>query len=180
MESAISPAGRASTFRSAMRRVPTSVVVVAGLDDGEPIGMVVGTFTAVSLDPPLVGFLGDGRSTTFAPLLEIGRWSFSVLPECEARIAGEFRRPRVERFLGIDWRATRHGTPEIEGSLLTVHAERFDVLPAGDHTFVLASVLDFDTRGMTARPLLYFDRRFVRLDPHDLARADIWQVGWDD
>ncbi|GCE42962.1 putative oxidoreductase, mmyf [Rhodococcus wratislaviensis] len=63
-------------FRAAMRRLPTSVVVSAVLDDA-PIGMVVGTFSSVSMDPLLVGFFGDHRSSTLEPLLETDQWSFS-------------------------------------------------------------------------------------------------------
>ncbi len=45
-------------YREVMGHYPTGVTVVTGTSpDGDPIGMVVGTFTAVSLDPPLVAFM---------------------------------------------------------------------------------------------------------------------------
>ncbi|MFY8239304.1 MAG: flavin reductase, partial [Ilumatobacteraceae bacterium] len=44
-------------FRSVLGHVPTSVVVVTGVNSaGTPFGITIGSFTSVSLDPPLVGF----------------------------------------------------------------------------------------------------------------------------
>ena len=39
---------------------PTGVTVVTGLADCQPSGLTIGSFTSVSLDPPLVGFLAEG------------------------------------------------------------------------------------------------------------------------
>src|SRR5690606_14707737 len=58
-------------FRSVLGSYPTGVAVVTGIDkQGEPIGMVVGTFTSVSIDPPLVAFLPMKTSRTFQILRE--------------------------------------------------------------------------------------------------------------
>jgi 3-hydroxy-9,10-secoandrosta-1,3,5(10)-triene-9,17-dione monooxygenase reductase component len=47
-------------MRRALAHYPTGVAVVTALGPGDtPLSMVVGTFTSVSLDPPLVGFLAD-------------------------------------------------------------------------------------------------------------------------
>ncbi len=90
-------------FRSHMAKVPTSVVVAAALDGDAPIGMVVGTFTSVSLVPPMVGFLGDLGSTTLPRLIGSGRISFSVLAsEAFPAVTDAFRRPPHERFEGLD------------------------------------------------------------------------------
>lgn len=44
-------------FRAVLGHVPTSVVVVTGLNaQGSPFGITIGSFASVSLDPPLVGF----------------------------------------------------------------------------------------------------------------------------
>ena len=58
-------------FRAVLGNYPTGVAVVTGLDaSGEPLGMVVGTFTSVSLNPPLVAFLPMKTSRTFNVLRE--------------------------------------------------------------------------------------------------------------
>jgi Flavin reductase like domain len=50
------PNSSAEAFRCVLGKVPTSVAVIATLRDGSPVGVTVGSFTSVSLSPPLVGF----------------------------------------------------------------------------------------------------------------------------
>jgi 3-hydroxy-9,10-secoandrosta-1,3,5(10)-triene-9,17-dione monooxygenase reductase component len=53
-------------FRQVLGSYPTGVTVVTAIaEDGSPAGMAVGSFTSVSLDPPLVAFLPDKSSTSF-------------------------------------------------------------------------------------------------------------------
>ena len=44
-------------YRLVLGHFPTGVTVVTAMVDGEPVGFTIGSFTSVSLDPPLVGFL---------------------------------------------------------------------------------------------------------------------------
>uniref|UniRef100_UPI0025D4D776 flavin reductase family protein n=1 Tax=Lapillicoccus sp. TaxID=1909287 RepID=UPI0025D4D776 len=56
-------------FRETLGHYPTGVVVVTATDDGgEPAGMVVGSFSSVSLDPPLIAFFPSTSSFSFARL----------------------------------------------------------------------------------------------------------------
>ena len=167
-------------FRAAMRRLPTSVVVVSAVLDDAPIGMVVGTFSSVSMDPLLVGFFGDHRSSTLEPLLETDQWSFSLLAQDHSAVADNFRRPRAERFTDIAWSMSDHGTPVIDGAVLTIHGRQHSVQPAGDHCLVLAEVTHIETSPALCRPLVYFESRLTRLDPGHLVPGDSWQLGWSD
>ncbi|GAA5149074.1 hypothetical protein GCM10023321_12390 [Pseudonocardia eucalypti] len=59
-------------FREVLGNFPTSVVAITVIgSDRRPAGMIVGSFTSVSLDPPLVSFLADRSSRTH--LLVVGR-----------------------------------------------------------------------------------------------------------
>ena len=61
---ALRPAFDSVTFRRALGHVPTAVSVVTATDEQGHVGMTVGSFTSISLDPPLVGFFADTESTT--------------------------------------------------------------------------------------------------------------------
>ena len=53
-------------FRHVLGHVPTSVVVVAGCSaQGIPAGVTIGSFTSVSLEPPMVGLVYS--RSTFSP-----------------------------------------------------------------------------------------------------------------
>lgn len=170
----------ARTFRTALSRIPTSVVVVAALRKDRPIGMIIGTFCSVSLDPLLVGFLADRSSTTLPHLLVAERMSFTVLRETCLDMVEAFRRPSSERFTDLEWQVDpEFGTPTFPSSVLTVQGTVHSVSDAGDHQFVLTHVQGVTAAGL-ARPLVFCAGRLTRMDPGQLIANDIWQLGWGD
>src|SRR3546814_16679310 len=67
-------------FRRILGHLPTGVSVITALTgENHPIGMVVGTFTSVSLAPPLVGFLPDRNSKTWPCITAAGHFCAHIL-----------------------------------------------------------------------------------------------------
>ena len=60
----------AKQFRTVLGHFPTGVTIVSGLHDSTPVGFTIGSFTSVSLDPPLVGFLPMKDSETWAAMAD--------------------------------------------------------------------------------------------------------------
>lgn len=84
MKSPTTPAAFAKTdaakFREVLGHYPTGVVVVTGIAaDGAPSGMVIGSFTSVSLEPPVVAYLPGKSSRSFARLREAETFCVNVL-----------------------------------------------------------------------------------------------------
>ncbi len=73
----------AGLFRQVLGQYPTGVCVVTAIHpDGEAVGMTIGSFTSVSLDPPLVGFMPERTSSSWARLRECGtRFCVNILSE---------------------------------------------------------------------------------------------------
>ncbi|MFB1298572.1 flavin reductase family protein [Mycobacterium sp. pW049] len=166
------------SFRTAMSRVPTSVIVIATIHDGEPIGMLVGTFTSVSLSPMLVGYLGERTSRTVPYLLDADRVSCSVLRETDLATVEEFRKPMASRFERLNWTIDdEFEVPLLAGAPLTVVGKPHSVCDAGDHIFSLIEVLAVRTNG-PSRPLVFCGGRLTRMDPSHVVDSDIWQLGW--
>ena len=69
----------AKQFRTVLGHFPTGVTIVSGLDGDHPIGFTIGSFTSVSLDPPLVGFLPMKNSETWAAMEQSGSFCVNVL-----------------------------------------------------------------------------------------------------
>ncbi|MFJ6673198.1 flavin reductase family protein [Actinosynnema sp. NPDC091369] len=159
------PTVTSGRFRSAMRHLPTSVVIAAGMAGDRPIGMLLGSFTSVSLEPLLVGFLGDHGSRTLRHLLDLDLWTFSVLADDDTTTPGAFRGPLHDRFTGVRWSTSPLGTPVIDDSVLAVHARRHSTVRAGDHDLVLAEVLDVTDPHPSRRPLVFAEGRMTRLAP---------------
>ncbi|MCV7336078.1 MULTISPECIES: flavin reductase family protein [Mycolicibacterium] len=160
--------------------MPTSVVVAGGMLDGMPVGMVIGSFTSVSIDPPLVGFFGDARSTTLEPLLRCANLTFSLLGQEDLAVCEAFRLPLHQRFDAVAWSQTGHGTAAIDNAALTVHTRVYRTFEAGDHTCVLAEVLGIGIDVAVRRPLVFFKRQLTRLDPGRVLAEELWQLGWQE
>lgn len=169
-----------SDYRKEMSAIPTSVVVASSMVDGEPVGMVVGTFSSVSMNPPLVGFFGDHRSTTLRPLLTSERLSFCLLRQDDLAVCEAFRLPIHERYSKVDWTVSDHGTPVLNDALLTIHTKLHRVFDTGDHKCVLAEVVDVESHHTSKRPLVFFRHRLSRLDPGHMLDAEMWQLGWNE
>ena len=52
-------------FRQVLGHFPTGVTVITAITDAGPVGLAVGSFSSVSLDPPLVAFCAGKSSTSY-------------------------------------------------------------------------------------------------------------------
>jgi len=168
-------------FRALMSRVPTSVVVAAALVDDQPIGMMLGTFTSVSLDPRLVGFFGDLRSRTFGLLVRQPRLAFSVLAqEHYPEVTDAFRRVAEHRFDGVSWHLSPSGLPRLDGSVLFVEGPIVGTGAAGDHLVVHVDP-DVVEQGTADAPLVFYRGLMMTIESARV-RQPVWQLGsidWD-
>lgn len=147
-------------FRRVLGSYPTGVSVVTALDDqGEPLGMVVGSFTSVSLDPPLVGFFPDHKSSTW-PLIEAaGRFCVNILGSDQQAVCRQMAAKGAERFAGMDIVISEHGLPVIANSIARIECTIHSVTEAGDHWFVLGNVLHLETT-RDEDPMLFHRGRY--------------------
>ena len=133
-----------ATFRTVLGHLPTGVTIVTGCKDELPIGFTIGTFTSVSLDPPLVGFLPMITSETWEALASSGTFCVNVLHHDQDELCWRFARLGVDdgRFDGIEWTSSATGCPIIAGSIAWIDCEVQQVYEMGDHYFVLGRVVD--------------------------------------
>lgn len=146
----------AADFRWAMGHYPTGVAVITARQaDGAPVGMVVGTLTSVSLEPPLVGFLPARSSTSWPAIREAGRFCVNVLGADQGQVCRAFATKAPDRFSAHTVAADGSGVPRVNGAVLWIDCDIAAVLPAGDHDVVLGAVRDLDVAGAAALPLLF-------------------------
>ncbi|MFF8594490.1 flavin reductase family protein [Streptomyces sp. NPDC015220] len=149
-----------AVFRDVLGRFASGITVVAGLDAGEPVGFACQSFASLSLDPPLV-MLAVGRSSTSWPRIErAGRFCVNILAEDQQATCSALGRSGPDKFTGVPWSVTGHGTVRLDGALATVDCRLADVHEAGDHHIVTGEVLDLAARE-DGHPLLYFRSRYA-------------------
>lgn len=149
-------------FREVLGSYPTGVAIVTGKDkDGSPVGMVVGTFTAVSLDPPLIAFLPMKSSRTFARLAESATFCVNILAADQEAACQQFASPAEDKFAGLPWHPSPAGNPIIDGVVAWIECNYASITETGDHYIVLGGVMDMQLKRDTA-PLLFFQRGYGR------------------
>ncbi|WP_397585771.1 flavin reductase family protein [Sphingorhabdus sp.] len=143
-------------FRDVMGCHPTGVcVVTAAANDGARFGMVVGSFTSISLDPPLVGFFPDKKSTSWPRIEATGHFCANILAANQVHHSSRFASRIEDKFEGIDHRLSPHGQPLLEDVLAWIDCSIESVTEIGDHLLVVGAVRSLEKRD-DGTPLLFF------------------------
>jgi flavin reductase (DIM6/NTAB) family NADH-FMN oxidoreductase RutF len=152
-------------FRETLGHYPTGVAVVtAVIADGDPVGMVVGTFSSVSMDPPLIAFYPMSNSRSFAQLRNAEAFCINVLASDQEAFCRKFATSGENKFDDVGWRAAPFGSPILDGAVSWIECTFEDVREAGDHFIVLGRVEDLAVERSTL-PLLFFQGGYGRFSP---------------
>ena len=149
------PAHDPAHFRKVLGAFPTGVTVVTAMDDERPVGLVIGSFTSVSLDPPLVAFLPAKTSSSYPAIESAGVFCVNVLAADQGDIAAAFAAKGDNKFEGIGWEAGPHTkSPRIHGCCAWMDCAIDAVHEAGDHWIVVGRVHEMDV-DRDAGPMLF-------------------------
>ncbi|QYC39586.1 Flavin-dependent monooxygenase, reductase subunit HsaB [Nonomuraea coxensis DSM 45129] len=148
-------------FRQVLGRFATGVVAITALDpgDGRPCGLAANSFTSVSLDPPLVAFCVAHTSTSWPRVRDANVLTVNVLAEHQQEVCARMASRGGDKFAGLEWTGSPGGNPVLEGALAWLDCAVEAEHPAGDHTIVVARVLQLDTHA-DGGPLVFFQGGF--------------------
>jgi flavin reductase (DIM6/NTAB) family NADH-FMN oxidoreductase RutF len=135
-------------FRRIMGHVPTGVAVVTALHGGLPAGLTVGSFTSVSLEPPLVSFTVDRAARSWPSIEAAGAFCVNVLAYDQVQLS---------------WRAAGSGSPVIDGVVAWVDCDTERLLEVGDHHLVIGRVRELDV-ARAVPPLLFHRGGYGRVE----------------
>jgi flavin reductase (DIM6/NTAB) family NADH-FMN oxidoreductase RutF len=168
-----SRASEPTWFRRVLGQYPTGVSVVTGVDaNGEPAGLAVGSFTSVSLDPPLVAFLPAKESSSWPKIAGVGKFCVNILASDQEAICRVFASKATDKFAGLRWRPAATGSPILEGTVAWIDCHLEAVHDAGDHLIVVGRVRDLEIE-RPSLPLLFFQGGYGRFSPLSLAVRDM-------
>jgi flavin reductase (DIM6/NTAB) family NADH-FMN oxidoreductase RutF len=149
-------------LRSCLGRFGTGVCVVTVAGDGEPHGLTVNAFMAVSLEPPLVLVSISKRSRGHG-LLPDKPFTVNVLGAEQEAVARHFSGdPHPE---AVHWEEGGIA-PRLTGTLATFECTPWEAYDGGDHTLYLGEVVDFAYRGGDG--LGFFYGRYAKLEEPSL------------
>ena len=155
-EPALTQAVDSRLFRDVLGHYPTGVVAVTGMSpQGSPLAMVVGTFSSVSLDPPLVMFMPATGSATYAALRESPVFCINVFAHDQTDETRTLAQRDPNKFDKVSWVMSDKGVPQIENAVAFIHCTRVKEIESGDHNIVLCEVVDVEV-ARPVNPLVFF------------------------
>ncbi len=143
-------------FRQVLGHFPTGVTAVTSMSGDMPVGMAIGSFASVSLDPPLVTFSAAKDSATWITIREAGSFCVNVMGHDQLDVCAVMASRQDDKFSDVSWRASeKTGSPVIEGSLAFIDCTIGSVYEGGDHDIVIGHVRELSVLDDKS-PLLFF------------------------
>jgi flavin reductase (DIM6/NTAB) family NADH-FMN oxidoreductase RutF len=152
----------ATSFRSALGRFASGVVILTARDADRDVAMTVSAFTSLSLSPPLV-LVCVGRQASMHDLLTSHpKVGISILSDEQEACSRRFAN-RHERRGFDDLRCSRSasGVLLLADALAQIDCQVINHFDAGDHTIFVAQVEGVSC--LPGQPLVYFGSAYAQL-----------------
>ena len=141
MPADVDPGELTDQFKNAMRRLTSSVAIIASRDGDDPVGMVATAVISVSTSPPALLICVNRSASLHSPLTLSGRFSVNLLSAAHSALvpvfAGQVKGP--ERFAHGQWEDLQ-GLPclaDAQSSLICTLDKR---LSYGSHDVIIGRV----------------------------------------
>jgi 3-hydroxy-9,10-secoandrosta-1,3,5(10)-triene-9,17-dione monooxygenase reductase component len=151
-------------FRRVLGQFLTGVAVISAMDGEAPVGLTVGSFFSVSLDPPLVGFCAALSSKTWPVIKRAGRFCVNVLAADQEGVCRSFARTGADKFEGVAWALSDGGSPMIDDVIAWIDCDIDAVYGAGDHEICIGRVRGLGDPRLSI-PLPFFRGRHQLCSP---------------
>lgn len=150
-------------FRHTVGQFATGVTVIATELDGTHRAMTANSFTALSLDPPLVLFC-VGKTSSMGQLIRSATgFSVNILREEQQDLstyfAGGWTDASVPLYSFVAW----EGGPRLEGCVAAIGCAIETIYEGGDHWIVVGRVLAL-YRSQYASPLVFYGGRYATIE----------------
>ncbi|CAB3751385.1 flavin reductase [Burkholderia sp. MSh2] len=146
-----------ANFKKAMRRLTSTICIIATDEGSERFGMVATAVSSVSSDPPAILVCINRAASIWEPLLRRRRFSVNLLRADQSHLIPVFsgKVPSRERFAHGAW-DERHALPFLTGAQANLFCDVDGQLAYGSHEVVIGRVRAATAADAIA-PLLWQD-----------------------
>jgi flavin reductase (DIM6/NTAB) family NADH-FMN oxidoreductase RutF len=159
------------TFRKILGHYPTGICAITAVANGSAAAMIVGSFSSVSLDPPLVGFFPDRKSSSWPKIQAASRFCVNVLGAHQMDLCRLLATKSETKFETVSFRMSDNGSPILDDVVAWIDCDLHTVSDAGDHYLALGLVKGLQIE-QAASPLLFFQGGYGQFTPLELECLD--------
>jgi 3-hydroxy-9,10-secoandrosta-1,3,5(10)-triene-9,17-dione monooxygenase reductase component len=151
-------------FRQVLGHFPTGVTVITAAPEGAPpVGLAVGSFCSLSLDPPLILFCAAKSSSSWPKIEAVGSFCVNILAEDQEEVCRQFASKAEDKFAGVGYRPGHTGAPILHDVLGWIDCRMESVTDGGDHVIVVGRVLELEV-AHEGKPLVFFRGGYGRFE----------------
>ncbi|MFV3091123.1 p-hydroxyphenylacetate 3-hydroxylase reductase component [Pseudomonas sp. GW6] len=151
-------------FRRALGNFATGVTIMTAAVGGKRVGVTANSFNSVSLDPALILWSIDKRSTSYEVFSAASHFAVNILAADQIDLSNRFARPSDDKFASIEVEEGAGGAPLFADCAARFQCELHQQIDGGDHWILLGKVVAFDDLGRA--PLLYHQGAYSSVLPH--------------
>lgn len=128
-------------LRAALGRFATGVTIITTRTPEDKLeGLTANSFSAVSLDPPLVLWCLKRNAPSLPSFLGSGYFAVNVLAVAQGELAHRFATPHRDKFAGVAHVPGLGGSPLFPDTLAAFECSTESTIDGGDHVIFLGRV----------------------------------------
>lgn len=136
-------------------------VVTSVGENGKPVGLVVNSFSSVSLDPPQILWSIGLKSPSRRAFCEHAGFAVNIMGADSKEETLRFCTPSEDKFADVDWSPGHFGVPVLHSAIATLECRTEQRIISGDHEIFIGRVLRVDHQDLA--PLLFHRGKFAQL-----------------
>ena len=129
----------------------------------EFFGMTINSFSSISLEPPLISFCIDNKSSNLKLFKQNRYFLLNILSAEQRDLSSAFATPKNSHKWHVEpYFFSKYGNPIFYNSLSFIECKKHKTIKMGDHEIIVGEIVDFGII-KPSKPLLYFKGKYCEI-----------------
>jgi len=146
-------------FKEAISKYATGIAIITININEKFIGKTVNSFTSLSLNPPLVLFSLDKKSSSLKNYKESPNLGINILARNQKDISDYFSK-RKPIWTNTKYFLSKNNIPMIKECVVNIDCKKIKTISQGDHIIFICKVNEILINNID-KPLIYFNSLYI-------------------
>jgi len=146
-------------FKLVLSKFATGLTIISINTDKKFVGKTVNSFASLSLNPPLVLFSLDKKSTSLQLYKKASYIGINILSNKQKDLSEYFAKNKPE-WGNVKHFLTENNIPMIKNSVTNIDCEKIKIINQGDHLIFICKVNKIKIN-KNKKPLIYLNSKYI-------------------